>query len=203
VVVKDGISSIRYHCWRFANAGLASSKIRSGRHSKIWNDDWRKLMAKSTFVYVTYIRTTREKLWAALTDVEFMKQYWFGCHCESRWTAGSEWRNVSPDGLIMDSGEILEAEPPRRMVIRWQHQNKPELKAEGESRCTMELEPTGAAVKLSITHTIEREPSKLIEAVSGGWPKVISNLKSLLETGSTVLQDPYPVESDNSVKKQP
>jgi uncharacterized protein YndB with AHSA1/START domain len=87
------------------------------------------------------------------------------------------------------------------MVIRWQHQNKPELKAEGESRCTMEREPTGTAVKLSITHTIEREPSKLIEAVSGCWPKVISNLKSLLETGSTVLQDPYPVESDNSGKE--
>ncbi len=158
-------------------------------------------MAKSTFVYVTYIRTTLEKLWVALTDMEFMKQYWFGCHCESQWTAGSKWRNVSPDGLIMDSGEILEAEPPRRMVIRWQHQNKPELKAEGESRCTMELEPTGTAVRLSITHTIEREPSKLIEAVSGAWPKVISNLKSLLETGSTVLQDPYPVESDNSGKE--
>ena len=58
-----------------------------------------------------------------------------------------------------------------------------------------ELEPSGTAVKLSITHTIEREPSKLIEAVSGGWPKVISNLKSLLETGSAVLNDPYPMES--------
>jgi uncharacterized protein YndB with AHSA1/START domain len=80
-------------------------------------------------------------------------------------------------------------------VIRWQHQNKPELKAEGESQCTMELEPTGTAVKLCITHTIEREPSKLIGAVSGGWPKILSNLKSLLETGSIVLQEPYPVES--------
>ena len=97
-----------------------------------------------------------------------------------------------PDGRITDVGEIVEAEPPRRLVIRWQHQDKPELKAEGESLCTMELEPSGTAVKLSITHTIEREPSKFIEAVSGGWPKVISNLKSLLETGSTVLQDPYP-----------
>jgi hypothetical protein len=57
----------------------------------------------------------------------------------------------------------------------------------------MELEPSGSAVRLSITHTIEREPSKLIEAVSGGWPKVICNLKSLLETGTIALQDPYPV----------
>ena len=77
-------------------------------------------------------------------------------------------------------------------MIRWQHQIKPELKAEGDSHCTMELEPSGTAVKLSITHTIEREPSKFIAAVSGGWPKVISNLKSLLETGSIALQDPYP-----------
>jgi uncharacterized protein YndB with AHSA1/START domain len=151
-------------------------------------------MARSTFVYVSYIRTTPEKLWSALTDAEFMKQYWFGVHGESQWTAGSPWKSVSPQGQILDAGEIVEVEPPRRLVIRWQHQDKPELKAEGQSLCTIELEPTGTAVKLSITHTIEREPSKLIEAVSGGWPKVISNLKSLLETGSTVLQAPYPVE---------
>jgi len=99
---------------------------------------------------------------------------------------------VSGDGQIFDAGEIVEADPPRRLVIRWQHQNKPELKAEGDSQCTMELEPIGMAVKLSITHTIECEPSKFIDAVSNGWPKVISNLKSLLETGSIALQDPYP-----------
>ena len=144
-------------------------------------------MSRSTFVYVTYIRTTPEKLWSALTDGEFMKQYWFGTHCESQWKAGSSWKMVHSDGTITDSGEIVEAEPLRRLVIRWQHQNKPELKAEGLSQCTIELEPSGTAVKLSITHTIEREPSKLITAVSGGWPKIISNLKSLLETGSVVL----------------
>lgn len=150
-------------------------------------------MTRSTFVYVTYIRTTPEKLWSALTDdVEFMKQYWFGNHCESQWTPGSSWRNVSPDGQVLDAGEIVEAAPPRRLVIRWQHQNKPELKAEGASLCTIEMEPSGTAIKLSITHTMEREPSRLIEAVSGGWPKVLSNLKSLLETGSAALQDPYP-----------
>jgi len=151
-------------------------------------------MARSTFVYVSYIRTTPEKLWSALTDAEFMKQYWFGVHGESQWTAGSPWKSVSPNGQILDAGAIVEAEPPRRLVIRWQHQDKPELKAEGESLCTIELEQSGTAVKLSITHTIEREPSKFIEAVSGGWPKVISNLKSVLETGSTVLQAPYPIE---------
>ena len=157
-------------------------------------------MARSTFVYVTYIRTTPEELWSALTDAEFMKQYWFGNHCESEWTPGSSWKMTYPDGVLTDAGEIVEAEPPRRLVIRWQHQNKPELKAEGPSLCTMELEPNGAAVKLSITHTIERAPSKFIDAVSAGWPKVISNLKSLLETGSVVLEEPHRVESAHSAK---
>ena len=116
-------------------------------------------MARSTFVYVTYIRTTPERLWSALTtDTEFMKQYWFGVHCESSWTAGSPWKMVYPDGQVCDSGEILEAEPPRRLVIRWTHQLKPELTADGPSLCTMELEPTSGAVKLSITHTNERDP---------------------------------------------
>ncbi|MBV9156531.1 MAG: SRPBCC family protein [Acidobacteriaceae bacterium] len=159
-------------------------------------------MPRSTFVYVTYIHTTPEKLWSALTDdMEFMKQYWFGVHCESQWTAGSSWKMVHQDGRILDAGEIVEADPLRRLVIRWQHQDKPDLKAEGDSICRMDLEPIGAAVKLSITHTIEREPSKLIEAVSGGWPKIISNLKSLLETGVAVLNDPYPVQSARAGNK--
>ena len=150
-------------------------------------------MARSIFIYVTYMRTTPEKLWSALTnDVEFMKQYWFGTHCESQWTPGSSWKMVSPDGGITDAGEIVEADPPRRLVIRWQHQLKPELKAEGESLCTMELEPSGSAVKLTITHEIEHPASLLITAVSGGWPKVLSNLKSVLETGAAALADPYP-----------
>jgi uncharacterized protein YndB with AHSA1/START domain len=152
-------------------------------------------MARSTFVYVTYIRTTPERLWSALTDVEFMRQYWFGMRCESQWTAGSPWKLVSGDGQVLDAGEIVEADPPRRLVIRWQHQSKPELKAEGDSLCTMELEPTGGAVKLSISHSIERDPSKLIAAVSGGWPKILSNLKSLLETGAVVLPESYPAST--------
>lgn len=152
-------------------------------------------MAKSTFVYVTYIRTTPEKLWSALTDPEFMKQYWFGMHCESKWTPGSSWKLISSEGQTFDAGEIIEADKPRRLVIRWQNQRQPELNAEGPTHCTMELEPTGSAVKLSITHTIDRDASKMITAVSGGWPKVISNLKSLLETGTAVLQDPYPTQN--------
>jgi len=158
-------------------------------------------MTKSTFVYVTYIRTTPEKLWSALTDdTEFMKQYWFGTYCESEWKAGAAWKMIQPGGGVSDAGEIVEADPPRKLVIRWQHTIRPELTAEGFSLCTYELEPTAGAVKLCITHTIERDPSKFIEAVSGGWPKIISNLKSLLETGSIALQEPYP-NGTTDVKK--
>lgn len=156
------------------------------------------IAARSEFVYVTYIRTTREKLWAALTDdTEFMKQYWFGTRCESAWMAGSPWRMVQPNGNVSDAGEIVEVEPQRRLIIRWQHQS-PDARAEGFSTCTMEIEQSGSAVKLSVRHTIEREGSKLIEKVSGGWPKVLSNLKSLLETGAVALVDPYPKAADAS-----
>lgn len=121
-----------------------------------------------------------------------MRRYWFAMHCESAFTTGSSWKLVSEDGEAWDAGEIVEAIAPRRLVIRWQHQKKAELKAEGPSLCTMELEPAAGAVKLSITHTVEREASKLVEAVSGGWPKVLSNLKSLLETGSIAVDEAYP-----------
>src|ERR1700753_961519 len=116
-------------------------------------------MARSTFVYVTYIRTTPAKLWMALRDEDFIRQYWFGMRCKSEWKSGSSWTLLSDDGTIFDSGEIVEADPPRRLVIRWRHQNKPEMKAEGDSLCTMQLEHNETPVKLTITHSIERDPS--------------------------------------------
>jgi len=145
-------------------------------------------MTKSEFVYTTYIKTTPEKLWDALTNHEFMKQYWFGAYCESDWKAGSQWKMVQADGQITDVGEIIESIPSKRLVIKWRHEWKPDLKAEGYSRCIFEIEPTENAVKLTVTHGIDREGSKLVEAVSGGWPKILSNLKSLLETGQIVLE---------------
>ena len=170
-----------------SNLGMARARNTTGRRPiRLRNNNM-----GSTFVYETYIRTTPEKVWSALTDAEIMKQYWFGVQCESQWTAGSSWKLVYPDGHVSDSGKIVEAEPARRLVIRWQHQVKPELKAEGGSFCTMELGSSGPAVKFSLAHTIERGPSKFIAAVSGAWPMVISNLKSLLETGAIVLEAPY------------
>lgn len=152
-------------------------------------------MARSIFVYVTYIRTTPDKLWQALTDAEFTTQYWFGMCSESSWKPGAAWNLRAKDGAVWDSGGVVEADPPRRLVIRWQHQMKPELKAEGDTLCAMDLEPVeDGTVKLTVTHTCERDHAKVIEAVSGGWPKVLSNLKSLLETGAAAMREPYPGE---------
>jgi uncharacterized protein YndB with AHSA1/START domain len=138
---------------------------------------------------VTFIRTTPDRLWSALTSAEFHEEYWFGMHCESEWKVGSPWKLLFADGRVADTGEVVEADPPRRLVIKWRNEFKPELKAEGYSRCTFELEPVvdTDAVKLSITHEMDLPGSKFIEAVSGGWPRILSNLKSLLETGDIVL----------------
>jgi len=142
---------------------------------------------KSSFVYATYIRTTPDELWAALTTSDFMKKFWFGMTFETDWKVGSPWRLVFPDGRVADEGEVAEFAPPRRIALRWRHKWRPELAAEGEAGCVIELEPQDGAMKLTISHTIERPDSKLIEAVSEGWPRILSNLKSLVETGRTVL----------------
>ena len=142
--------------------------------------------ATDRFVYVTYIRTTQQKLWDALREPAFTKQYWFGTWQESDWQTGSSWKMFFPDGRLGDAGEVLEIDPPRKLVLKWQHQSRADLKEEGYSRATMELEPNGEVVKLTIIHEIERPRSKLIEAVSGGWPQVLSSLKSFLETGTAL-----------------
>ena len=141
----------------------------------------------SRFVYAIYIRTTPEKLWAALTAPEFTRQYWYGVILESDWKAGSPWKMHHPEGLVSDEGEVAESDPPRRLALRWRHKWKPELAADGESFCVIELEPVDGAVKLTINHSVARRDSKLIEAVGGGWPRILSNLKTLLETGSVAF----------------
>jgi uncharacterized protein YndB with AHSA1/START domain len=146
---------------------------------------------KSSFVYVTYIRTTPERLWSALTSAEFARQYWSGVYPEADWKLGGSWKLMFPDGRVGDVGEIVAFDPHKRLGIRWRNEFRPELKAEGWSLCTMEIEPVGEAVKLTVTHSMERDGSKFIEAVSDGWPQILSNLKSLLETGSVVLRPKY------------
>lgn len=147
-------------------------------------------MAKSgsTFVYVTFIRTTPERLWSVLTDREAMREYWFGSYQECEWRAGSPWRLVFPDGSTADAGEIVECDPPRRLAIKWQNEWKPEMKKEGYSLCTMDIEAVDGATKLTVTHSNEHDGSPFIQAVSGGWPRILSNLKSLIETGEVVFR---------------
>jgi uncharacterized protein YndB with AHSA1/START domain len=143
-------------------------------------------MAESRFVYVTYIRTTPEKLWQALIEPEFTRRFWVETWQECEWKAGASWRLMLPDGRVGDSGEVLEIEPGRRLVLSWRNEFKPELQVEGYSRMTCELEPQGEAVKLTIIHEMEQDGSKLIEGVSNGWPMILASLKSLLETGESL-----------------
>jgi len=142
--------------------------------------------AKPRFVYVTYVRTTPERLWQALIEPEFTRQYWAGTWQESEWKVGAAWRIMIPDGRVADSGEIIEIDAPRRLVLTWRNEFRPELHAEGYSRLSYVIEQQGDMVKLTVTHEIDRPESKFIEAVSSGWPAILSSLKSLLETGESL-----------------
>ena len=146
-------------------------------------------MADSKFVYVTYIRTTPEKLWKALQDPEFTRQYWMGTTQESDWKPGASWKIKFTDGRIADAGEVLEIDPPKRLVLKWRNEFMPEMKAEGYTQMTYTLEPVGASVKLTVVHEMPKPDSKFIGAVSNGWPMILASLKSLLETGQA-LEDP-------------
>jgi uncharacterized protein YndB with AHSA1/START domain len=144
-------------------------------------------MAESQFVYVTYIRTTPEKLWRALTEPEFTWQFWMGTTQESEWTPGSSWCIKFSDGSVADSGEILEIDPPKKLVLKWRNEMFPEMTAEGYSRMTYTLEQKDENVKLSLRHVMEKSESKFIQAVSNGWPIILSSLKSMLETGESIV----------------
>jgi uncharacterized protein YndB with AHSA1/START domain len=145
-------------------------------------------MKKSKFVYVTYIRTTPKKLWQALTDPEFIRRYFYETTHESDWKPGSSWKMVTPRGKVIDAGEVLEARPLKKLVLKWRKESIPELHAEGFSRMTYDIEKDGTSVKLTVTHEMDRPDSKLIEAVSRGWPSILASLKSLLETGEPLAE---------------
>jgi uncharacterized protein YndB with AHSA1/START domain len=156
-------------------------------------------MHKPTFVYTTYIQTTPERLWQALTDPAFTERYW-NTTFETDWKPGSNmvWSN---HGIRVDDPEqvVLESDPYRRLSYTW-HTFTPELDrefdfgedlfskmtAEPRSKVTFEIEPAGPAVKLTVVHD-DFEPGSIVaELVSGGWPSVLSSLKTLLETGETL-----------------
>jgi uncharacterized protein YndB with AHSA1/START domain len=143
-------------------------------------------MSDSRFVYVTYIRTTPEKLWQALIEPEFTRQFWVETWQDCDWKVGSSWKLMIPDGRVGDSGEVLEIDPPRRLVLSWRNEFMPDLHLEGYSRLTYELEQQGDMVKLTLVHEMEQPGSKLIEGVSSGWPMILASVKSLLETGESL-----------------
>lgn len=143
-------------------------------------------MAASRFLYVIYIRSSAQKLWQALLEPEYTRQYWVETWQDCDWKVGSSWKLMIPDGRIGDSGEVLEILPQHRLAVSWRNEFKPEMTEEGYSKLTYQLEPLGEGTKLTLIHEMDRPDSKLIEAVSTGWPMILSSLKSLLETGESL-----------------
>jgi uncharacterized protein YndB with AHSA1/START domain len=141
-------------------------------------------MAESRFVYVTYIRTTPQRPWQALLDPEFTRRYWVGTWHESEWNPGAPWRLMIPDGRVGHCGEVLEIEPPRRLALVWRAEFLPELRAEGYSRVTFELEPRGESVKLTVVHEIGKPDSKLVKTLSSGWPHLLPASRASSKRGS-------------------
>ena len=142
-------------------------------------------MSKPEFIYVTYIETTPDKLWAALTSSEFSRQYWFGTELRTDWTIGSPFALVM-NGTPTDVGEILEFDPPRRLSYTFRHVLQDELRNEKPTKVVFKLEPHGKLVKLTLTHEGFAEASQLLDGIAKGWPAILSSLKSLLETGTAL-----------------
>jgi uncharacterized protein YndB with AHSA1/START domain len=139
-------------------------------------------MSKPEFIYTTYIETTPEKLWLALTDGDCTERYWFGHRVASAWEIGSPYK-FTKQGTPTIAGKVLAFEPPKRLSYTWDNARTPELERERTSRVTFDLEPRGRVVKLTVTHDNLDEGGKTFRDISGGWPMVLANLKSLLETG--------------------
>jgi uncharacterized protein YndB with AHSA1/START domain len=141
------------------------------------------------FVYVSYIKTTPERLWEALTSSEFSKRYWFGTELRSDFKVGSSFALVT-NGATSDIGEILEADRPRRLSYTFKHVLKEGLRDEPVTKVVLTLEPYGDVVKLTLTHEGFTPQSKLLDGISSGWPAIMSNLKSLMEAGEALAMPP-------------
>lgn len=149
---------------------------------------------KPTFVYVTYIQSTPEKVWHALTDADLTAQYWDHSNI-SDWQVGSRWEHQRTDGSgIADVvGTVLEAVPPRRLVITFA--DPAEVPPDDPSQVTFDIEPYGEIVRLTVTHEKLADQADY-DAVSAGWPAVLANLKSLLETGHVLPQAPWEMHAE-------
>ncbi|CAH0346731.1 SRPBCC family protein [Bacillus sp. CECT 9360] len=146
-------------------------------------------MTKSTFVYVTYIATTPEKLWEALTSSDFTEKYFFGSKIQSDWQEGST-VTYERNGLVVDHGEILKCEPHRLLSFTWKIEGD-DTPRELPTKVTFELKQMEATVKLTLKHDnlVDAdyvEDNDTFRGLNNGWPAILSNLKSLLETGNTL-----------------
>ncbi|MFN4261771.1 MAG: SRPBCC family protein [Gemmataceae bacterium] len=143
-------------------------------------------MTKPDYVYVTYIKTTPEKLWQALLDPEMTKLFWGHHRNVSDWQPGSRWehRDYADESLVDIVGKVLESLPPNRLVLSWADPVKASDPA-AHSRLTFELQPFEDSVRLTVTH--EQLDDEMHAAVSMGWPAVLSSLKTLMETGQPIV----------------
>ena len=131
-------------------------------------------------VFEIYIKTTPERLWEAITNSEMRSKYNFGAHIESDWTEGSQMKQRAGD-VLLGEGQNLVVDPPRRLVQTMVALWGDDVKSEGTSRITWEIEPVGDSCHLKLTHDALREGAN--EQLYGGWPMILSGLKTLLETG--------------------
>jgi len=140
-------------------------------------------MDKPQFVYVTYISATPEKIWNALIDAEMTTQYWQHVNV-SDWQPGSRWAHHrdKKDGAVLLVGKVIESTPPRRLVLTWAFPAD-EANEEKHTRVTFDLEPVGTVVRLTVTHDQLEAGSDMLRGITEGWPKVLSSLKSLMESG--------------------
>src|SRR5919204_637930 len=137
-------------------------------------------------VFEIYIRTTPERLWEAITDAETRSKYSFGMRIKSDWTAGSRYEFSGPDGTgVWGEGENLEVEPPRRLVQSFRALWSDEVQRAGTSRVTWQIEPVGDSCRLVVTH--DELPEDASDELYGGWPMILSGLKTLLETGELLI----------------
>jgi len=142
-----------------------------------------------TFVYVTYIKATPERVWQALTDPELTAAYWGHRNVSPGWQTGDRWDHVRTDGSGQTDGggTVEESAPPRRLVLSW---NPPDGRAAGTSRVAFDIEPWEGIVRLTVTHT-DLPDAAMRADVASGWAGVLSNLKSLLETGHVLPRAPW------------
>jgi uncharacterized protein YndB with AHSA1/START domain len=132
-------------------------------------------------VFETYIKTTPERLWEAITDPELRAKYSFGVQTDSEWTNGSSYRSSVPGVIDIAEGENLEVDPPRRLVQSFHALWSDDVRSAGTSRVTWEIEPVGTSCRLRVTH--DQLPEGANSELYGGWMMILSGLKTLLETG--------------------